>query len=278
MRRISRLAGLLAALAGASQTPAAELPLWELGAGIGAIDFPDYRGSDERQRYMLPVPYLVYRGDLIKADRESLRGQFFKNDRIDLHLSLNASVPVDSSDNGTRRGMPDLDPTLEVGPNLELKLFRSTARDLEVDLRLPARTVIATDFSHTRNVGWVFQPQLNVDLRNTWLGKDWNVGMAIGPLFGDKRYHNYFFGVAPAFATTQRPAYVAPSGYAGAQWIGALSRRFPDFWFGAFVRLDTLKGASFEASPLVRQKESFSAGFAITWVLSRSAKTVEAEP
>ena len=82
---------------------AGEFPLWEAGAGIAVIDFPDYRGSDERQSYILPVPYFVYRGEILKADREGLRGQFFKNDRLDLHLSLNGTVPVDSTDNTARR-------------------------------------------------------------------------------------------------------------------------------------------------------------------------------
>ena len=67
-------------------------------------------------------------------------------------------------------------------------------------MRMPARTVIATDFSHTHNVGWVFPPQINIDFRDTWLGEGWNVGFATGPLYGDRRYHNYFYGVAPEFA------------------------------------------------------------------------------
>jgi outer membrane scaffolding protein for murein synthesis (MipA/OmpV family) len=255
----------------------AELPLWEAGAGIAAIDFPDYRGSDERQSYVLPIPYLVYRGEILKADREGLRGQFFKNDRLDLHVSLNGSVPVDSTDNAARSGMPDLDPTLEIGARLDLKLLRKPNRGIEVTLGLPVRTVIATDFSHSKNIGWVFEPQLNVDFRDVWPGEGWNLGLAAGPLYGDKRYHNYFYGVAPAFATLQRPAFTAAGGYAGSQILGAISKRFPSVWVGAFARWDTLSGAVFEASPLVRQKDSFAAGFAIAWIFGSSQKMVEAE-
>lgn len=255
---------------------AAELPLWEAGAGIAVIDFPDYRGSDERQTYVLPIPYLVYRGEILKADREGLRGQFFKNDRLDLHLSLNGSVPVDSTDNSARSGMPDLDPTLEIGGRLDISLVRKRNRSIEVTLGLPVRTVIASDFSHSKNIGWVFEPQFNVDFRDIWPGEGWNLGFAAGPLFGDRRYHNYFYGVDPAFATPQRPAFNAEGGYAGSQILGATSKRFRSFWVGGFVRLDSLVGAKFEASPLVRQNESFAAGFAIAWILGRSQKTVEA--
>ena len=33
---------------GADPALAEQKPLWEAGAGIGVLDFPDYRGSDER--------------------------------------------------------------------------------------------------------------------------------------------------------------------------------------------------------------------------------------
>ncbi|MEK6211227.1 MAG: MipA/OmpV family protein [Pseudomonadota bacterium] len=272
---------LIAATLVATITPIAagaeQLPLWEAGAGAAVIDFPDYRGADERHVLALPFPYVVYRGEILKADREGLRGQFFRTDRVDLHLSVNGSIPVDSSDNAARSGMPDLEPTLEIGPRLDLKLLRKRNRGIEVTLGLPMRTVIASDFSHSKNIGWVFQPQINIDFRDTWLGEGWNVGFAAGPLYGDRRYHNYFYGVAPAFATPQRPAFNAAGGFAGSQILGAASKRFRSFWVGGFVRLDTLAGATFEASPLVRQNESFAAGFAVAWILGNSQKMVEAE-
>ena len=253
----------------------AELPLWEAGAGVAVLDFPDYRGSDERHTLVLPIPYLVYRGEFLKADRESIRGQFYKDDRLDLHVSVNGSIPVDSSDNSARRGMPDLDPTLEIGPNLTVMLLRSDT--MHLNLRFPLRAVIATNLAHARDEGWVFQPQINVDFYDRFPGPGWNLGFAAGPLFGNSRYHNYFYGVAPQFATPERPAYEAPGGYAGTQWIAALSKRYPSYWVGGFVRADTLSGAVFEASPLVRQKDSFAAGIAASWVFSRSSKLVNAD-
>jgi outer membrane protein len=254
----------------------ADQALWEAGAGFTVLDFPDYRGSDERTSYVLPIPYAIYRGKLLKADRDRVRGLFIEADRVSMQLSIRGSVPVDSSSNSARQGMSDLDPTLEIGPSLELTLYRDADSDIRVDLRLPARTVIATDLRHSHNVGWVFQPQINVDFRNTPLGKDWKLGFAFGPLFGDKRYHNYYYGVAPEFATSQRPAYLAESGYAGAQLTGSVSRRFQRMWFGGFARLDSVSGAVFEPSPLIRQPNNFTAGFAITWVLRESQRRVPA--
>ena len=279
----SRRHALLAAIALATaavaalmhSARAAEFPLWEAGAGVAVLDFPDYRGSDERHTLVLPIPYLVYRGEFFKADRESLRGQFFKSERLDLHLSVNGSIPVNSSNNSARQGMPDLDPTLEIGPNLTVSLLRSDT--VHLNLRFPLRAVIATDLSHVHDEGWVFQPQVNVDFYDLFPGPGWNLGFAAGPLYGSSRYHNYFYGVAPQFATPERPAYEAGAGYGGVQFITALGKRYPSYWVGGFVRADTLSGAVFENSPLVRQKDSFAAGVAFAWIFGRSQQLVEAE-
>jgi MipA family protein len=255
-------------------TTAAELPLWEAGAGVAVIDFPDYRGSDQRETFVLPLPYFIYRGDVFKADRGGLRGEFLKSERLNLYLGINGTIPVDSADNVARQGMPDLDSTLEVGPTLEVHLGQSEDRRVRADLRLQLRAVVATDFSDVKTAGWVFQPKLNLDLRDIWPGPGWRVGLATSPLFGDRRYHDYFYGVAPEFATAQRPAYAAPGGYAGWEWVATLSKRFPSYWVGAFLRADTLAGAVFDASPLLRQNYSYTAGFGVSWIFSRSEKQV----
>ena len=270
----ARLAAI--ALAGAmlcAATHAEEVPLWEAGAGIAVLNFPDYRGSDERHTLVLPFPYLVYNGEFFKSDRESVRGQFYKDDRFDLHLSANGSIPVDSEDNSARRGMPNLDPTLEIGPNLTVTLLRSET--MHLNLRFPLRVVIATDLRHARDEGWVFQPQVNVDFYDIFPGPGWNLGFAAGPLYGSQRYHNYFYGVAPEFATPERPAYEAPGGYSGMQFVAALSKRYASWWVGGFVRADMLSGAVFENSPLVRQKDGIAAGLAVAWIFGSSQKLVE---
>jgi outer membrane scaffolding protein for murein synthesis (MipA/OmpV family) len=94
-------------------------------------------------------------------------------------------------------------------------------------------------------------------------------------MYGDKRYHNIYHGVPPQFATAQRPAYRAEGGYAGGQFLASASRRFADWWVGGFARWDTLSGAVFEESPLVRQKHSFAAGIAFTRALKRSGRLTE---
>jgi outer membrane scaffolding protein for murein synthesis (MipA/OmpV family) len=254
---------------------AGQLPLWEIGAGAAALSFPDYRGSNERQSWLLPVPYIVYRGEFLQADERRTRGLFYHTDRLEIDVSINGSVPVDSGKNDARRGMPNLDATLEIGPGLNLKLMESGDRRTRMELRLPVRGVFASDFSHVRQVGWVFQPQVNVDVRDPLGNAGWKLGLLAGPVYSDRRYNRYFYAVEPAFATAARPAYAAGGGYGGVQVIAALSKRYPGFWVGAFVKLDSLHGAAFAHSPLVTDQQGVAAGFSIAWILGQSKTTVE---
>ena len=102
--------GCLLCIALHAQAYAEEEPLWEAGLGVGALVFPDYRGSDEVRAYPIPVPYFVYRGEFLKADREGMRGEIFDRDYAELSISLNATIPVQSDDNEARAGMPDRAP------------------------------------------------------------------------------------------------------------------------------------------------------------------------
>ena len=248
-----------------SAARAAELPRWELGLGLAGLSLPDYRGSDQQRGYLLPLPYLQYRGEILQIDREGAHGQLFAAEHVRLELSVAAGPPARSDDNDARRGMPDIDPTVEIGPSLEIYL----SHDRNWSIQLPWRAVAATDFSRVDGIGWVFAPNLNYDA-NRLVG--WDYGVAAGPLYASEKYHNYYYEVQPANATATRPAYDAPGGYSGSRLTFTASRRFPHFWVGAFARYDHLSGAAFEDSPLVKKKSSFMAGVGIAWVLAEAKR------
>jgi outer membrane protein len=251
-----------------------EAPLWEAGLGVAGLYFPDYRGSSQSRGYALPAPYFVYRGDFLKADRHGLRGVFVKTERFDLNLSVGASLPVDSSKNRARAGMEDLKPSLEFGPSLDITAWRSSDRRARLDVRLPLRGAVTVE-SSPRFIGGQFFPHLNLDVRDPAGFSGWNLGVVGGPVFTDARYNRYFYDVSAADATATRPAYATTGGgYAGTQFLVALSRRFPKFWVGGFARYDVLRGAKFEASPLVTSKHYASAGIGFSWILGESKQRV----
>jgi len=252
---------------------AREEPLWEAGMGVAAIALPDYRGSDHTRVYPLPAPYFVYRGDFFKSDRNGVRGIFVRTDRLDLNLSVGASLPVHGDETPAREGMPDLAPALELGPSLDVTLWRSADQRVKLDLRTPLRGAVTVE-SHPRYIGFQFFPHLNIDIHDPVGLSGWNLGLLAGPVYTDARYNRYFYEVAPAFATPTRPAFTPNGGYGGAQFIAALSKRFAQFWIGGFFRYDTLNGAVFEDSPLVTSKRYVAGGFAISWILGVSAHRV----
>jgi len=266
---------LLAALslvAGSVQA-AEERPLWEVGAGVAAFSFPAYRGSDQTNNFLMPVPHFSYHGDFFKADRQGIRGSFFDSDWIDLTVSMALSAPANSKDVKARTGMPDINGTFEIGPEIDVTFWRSENRARFVKLLVPLRTAVTLEGS-PRDIGWVFHPKLNMDITDIPGMPGWNLGTLAGPLFGDKRQHAYYYSVASQYATADRPAYEAKAGYAGMQYLVALSKRFPKYWVGSFIRYDNLSGATFEDSPLVRKKDYVAAGIAITWIFGESSTRV----
>jgi outer membrane scaffolding protein for murein synthesis (MipA/OmpV family) len=252
-----------------------EKPLWEFGMGVGAIEFPDYRGSDEMHVYPVPVPYFVYRGRFLKADRNGVRGELFDRRYAELNVSVNGTIPVNSADNDARRGMPDLKPTFELGPSLDLHVWRSTDERMKLDVVMPVRVPITIE-SSPQSLQWTFAPRLNIDFDN--VGRTgWNFGAGIGPVFAADRFHDYYYSVPARFATPTRPEYHADGGYSGMHVLAGLSKRFPNYWVGAFLRYDWLGDAQFENSPLVRTKSSIAGGFGIAWMIRESKRRVQTD-
>jgi len=274
---IARALWLLAAAAAAGGAWAGERPLWEAGAGVAALRLPDYRGSDQSRSYLYPIPYLRYRGEVLKVDdRRGLAALLLlQRGRAEIDVSLNASQPAPSDRNEARQGMPDLDPTLELGPVLKLRLWEDRGRSRELSLQLPVRPAFAIDFPRARYIGVVFNPVLDYFLRDTGPGGGWRLGLQAGPVFSDGRYNRYYYQVDPAFATAARPAYDVGGGYGGTQFTLSLSKRFHAIWIGGFVRAYALQGAVFEDSPLVRRRSAVLAGVGIAYVFAESATRVE---
>jgi MipA family protein len=163
--------------------------------------------------------------------------------------------------------MPDLPPTVEVGPNLNLRLGQ--AGSWRWDLRVPVRSAITLE-SRPHAIGWSATPTFHVD----GLIGAWEVGARAGVLWGSRRLNATTYEVTAAQATAARPAYRADGGFAGWQLTTGISRRFDRWWVGAYVRADSVKGAVFEASPLVRRSSNVSYGLAVSWIFSRSEQRV----
>jgi MipA family protein len=219
----------------------------------------------------VPVAYFLYRGRYLQTDRSGLKTKLPIGDRLELNVSLNATTPV--RNNATRQGMPGLRTTVEIGPALEVHVWRSASERMKLDVRLPIRAAFAV--GSPGYIGWFSNPNINLDVADAAGVHGLHLGLLTGPLFAASRYDAYYYSVAPQYATLDRPSYQATGGYAGSQVLAALSKRYPKFWAGAYVRYDTLAGASFESSPLVKSRSYWSAGIGIAWMINHSARLVE---
>jgi outer membrane scaffolding protein for murein synthesis (MipA/OmpV family) len=245
-----------------------DLPLWEVGMGLGAMRLPHYRGADQSRSWLLPLPYVVYRGDVFKADREGARAEFLKSSDWRFDFSLAAGAPTDSEDNRAREGMRDLAPTLEFGPSFVWTAARGPGWKLET--RVPLRGAMTLE-RHPRVVGGVLSPNLNLDVEVS----GWDVGVYVGPVFGTRRQNGYYYDVPDADVRADRAAYRSGSGYAGSQVVFGTSRRFGDLWVGAFGKVDHLGGAVFEDSPIVRRKTTVAFGVGVSWVFWKSHRPAQ---
>ncbi|PHV34208.1 hypothetical protein CSQ94_07920 [Janthinobacterium sp. BJB312] len=257
---------LFAAMAPA-RAAEAPLPLWEAGVFGGTAVTPAYPGASERSTRSLALPYLIYRGKVLRADRSGVGARLFNTDRLDFDIGFALSLPARSSDVPARRGMPDLGTLVEFGPRLKIKLAEPTQHS-RLGLELPLRAVIEAR-GGLRRQGATFEPRLLYRLNDD--GQAWHIDASLGAVLGNAAINDYFYGVSPAFATSQRPAYAAKSGLMLTRLgLGGSYRLQRDWRAFAFLRYDNYSGAANRSSPLLRQNSGTSAGIGLMWTWRRS--------
>lgn len=250
-------------------------PLFEFALGGTAFFGPDYPASEESQLRGIGAPLFIYRGEVLRLgdEQDIVRVVAADGRRFRFDLSVDASFRADSDDNEARAGMPDLDYLGEVGPRLVFKAAKFRLRESVpawLELELPARAVFATDFTSIEHVGYVVEPGIVLDERRTTLLQD-EFRLRLSLVFADAGVMDYFYGVAPRFATTSRPAFDADAGYLGTRtrltYEKPLGERFKLFLTGeGFLHT----GASNRASPLFRDELTGAVSLSAIWTLYAS--------
>jgi len=249
---------------------AVHLPLWQFGLGAGVLNAPHYRGSKTVEPRYIPIPYFIYRGDQLRVDRDGIRSKLFDSDRVKLDLSLGGNIPVPKSDESARAGMPRLDPLGEIGPALSIKLWQNKQGNSTIAFKTPIRAVFSIGDPLIEHQGWVISPYINFKVKVRELNALWRYGLSIGPIFADKKYHNYFYEIKPVFETSTRREYRANEGYSGSRITLTAAKNTDNYFIGAFARYDNLAGASFDNSPLVETNNYWIMGIAFAWVFASS--------
>lgn len=267
MRRLLILAGLaLLGTRALASEPALPHIEWRVGAAMAGLSFPAYRGSNERTQWLLPLPVFSVRTERIELGRSGANLSLFDHGALRIRLSASGSLPVDSDEVPLREGMPDLDPSFEIGPALYLELPRYGHWQLQPELLM--RSVFATDLRRFTDLGWVFQPRLTLIRRETMNeARSVTLRLNSGPMFATRAYHQYFYGVAPVHARAGRPAYEADSGFSGWSSSAALTSRIGRLGVTTYLSYENLESASFADSPLLEQEHYWLLGFIVSWHL-----------
>lgn len=241
---------------------------WDLGLGGGIFNYQLYPGAVSSNTLVIPVPYFTFRSPRLEIDR-GIKGFLYSSERFALDVSADFALPADSEDTRARQGMPDLDFMVQLGPSLEFLLNDAARNYFDVRFEIPVRAAFATDLSDVKNSGYLLEPRFSFNhrrLAKTGLTQKVTLGLK----FATEDYHDYYYQVAPVFANATRPAYDSDSGFGGSFINYYVSYKTSDFVYWMFFRYQSLRGAVFEDSPLVEQKDYYFAGFGFAWLFAGS--------
>lgn len=279
---IRTIAPLLLCALAALPARAQQLPVFEVGIAGGGGTVPAYPASSQNQRRGLVVPYMIYRGDVLRADDGGMRARASLADDIELSVSASGGFHAASSDVTARQGMPDLDWLGEIGPNLRVTLWRGAneASPARLAIDTPLRAVFSTDWSSVSFRGFTFAPDIAYERLHVF-SQYARLRVSAGVLFGTDAYADYFYDVAPEYARAGRPAYNARPGYVGARL--SVSYRLPITERLSVVlggRIENFSGSANANSPLFRSEWNASVvgGFAFSLWRSEARVDVTSQP
>ncbi len=243
---------------------------WELGIGVGSVRYPMYDGAAESQYLTVPFPYIVYHDPHLSVTSNRVRGIVLAGGHWSVDVDFSGQPYVQSDRTRERVGMPDLQWLGEVGPALRYQAWEDEAGLTELDVVLPLRAAVSAQGLTLHHRGLVFAPRLELDhdLSDAPQRLEWEADLTV--VYDDRGYDQYYYGVAPEFASAARPAYAATSGYAGYRAECGLTWYHGDLAYGAFIKYTSLKGAVFLDSPLVSRSDGLSLGVSISWIIQHS--------
>lgn len=256
-------------LSAQAQEAGQALPLWELGIVGGAVSTPAYPASTERVSRALALPIFFYRGEVLRADRDSVGARLVHTRDYDFDVGFSASLPSSSSDIAVRRGMPDLGTLVEFGPRLKLTLARPSPSS-RLRLELPVRAVLEVN-GGVRGQGLAFEPELGYE--SAALRDGWRLSASGSLVLGDRQLNQYFYGVSPELATAGRSAYEARAGLLATRLAASASKdQTPHLRVFGFVRYESYGGSANSASPLFLRSNGTSVGVGLIWTLVHSER------
>jgi outer membrane protein len=258
--------------------PKDEKALWEMALAGYSRYGPAYPASDEYQLDVVPLPFPIYRGKFLRVgdDKDKpITTRIFRRDRIKLDLDFGLNLPVDSEDIDAREDMPDLDLLLEAGPELEFQFVENLPGDFFFALQ--TRAALSFDGLDTTWRGMIYSTEFKYIL--PFNDDQTKLNVRLTPEIASNDYMDFFYGVAPEFATADRPAYEASSGYLGTRLRFTIGHEISKkFEIRSGIRVGFYQGAKNRDSPLFTTDNTGEVFFAFLWKFWESERRASQEP
>ena len=244
-------------------------PLWEAGVAGFGLSGPAYPGASDRVSRGLVLPWIVYRGPVLRADGGSVGARVAKTSDLELDIGFAGALSARSRDVTVRQGMPDFGFLLEFGPRVRYTLARPSSDSLvRLDASLRGVFELKNGLTHR---GFAFEPRLSFDKRD--MGAGWGFSASASLNFGDQKFNEHLYGVPTQFATPARSAYQAKAGLITPRVQLAVSRKLTDdVRLFAFTRLDFAGSGVNRDSPLHVKDRGTVFGLGLVWTLGRSSE------
>ena len=247
-------------------------PRYEIGVGAIGLNTPDYPGSQQNKIRVIPFPWIIYRGKVVRLDDEGNRAKLTSSSRYEIGVQPSFSFPVKSDQNSIRQGLPDLDYIVGLGPRLLLRFLpHHSSHRLNFS--------IATIGHHATNFKTRFRFQglsINSALSHWY---SWNENLTLFSRvklqFGSTQHNRYFYEVRPHEATPKRPAYEAKPGLVTSSLsLGGGSKLFNNLFIFSSFSWRNLKLSANKKSPLLETTNNLSFVLGIIWTFWESKEMV----
>lgn len=262
--------------ASAQEADGSSQPLWEVGVAGFGVYAQDYPAAESYGLNGLALPYVIYRGELVRLDDEDgARIVPVETARFDFSLSADAAFGASSGDIDAREGMDDLDPLIQLGPAFVLRVAELPF-DAPLEVAIQGRAVFSLDTEAFGAAyrGLVLQPLLRARQRDR-PGRRFRLSTSVGPVFATQELQDYFYEVDADEARPDRRAFDASGGYLGTEITVAVTAEITDRLTGfAGSEIGLYSGAANEDSPLFRETTAASLFFGLAYTLAESRRRV----
>ncbi len=255
------------------------VPLWAIDMNLIVISVDAYPGSDFRRTFGAPVPNFRLNSPYLQSSGGGVNARLFNSDKLDLGLTLSASLPTKNKHLEVReeRNLPDLDPTVEVGLGLKYLPYKSKTWELKSQFPVRKATGIGLQdqdelwrIHKPLDLGWTFSPRVTLTRFFEIEDVKHEIDFEVGSKYATQQNMNFFYGVPEGFNLADEDPFIAEEGLVN-HWVELGWVRKRGKWrFSVSAEYIDLHDAENVLSPLVERKDSWFGFMILTYTFAES--------